>query len=484
MGASVSTNVAKVTVNAIAKVASEIIQKTTVSNNSTQIISVVDNAGDVVIDGNTMRQRASVNMQALFDVMATEEVQQKLAVEIAQEAKAITSGLNLGQFSDASNTLDTLIAASIDVSSKIGQTCDLSTSQSQSIIVERVGGDTKITNNVLDQVTDLLQNCIVNAVSNNRAIQDVTAKLQQEASASSEGVSMRALALLLGLLVGGPIVGGVVGGVYVLKYIFPIVLVAGMVMIAVYVYTIKDTMNFTAFSKLIENSEECGAVLIDKVPITTAQDAAAACLANSECVAVDFKAYDVNGAGAYTPLDGSALAKYYSSLACTHVKHDGASLVRAPVLFNGTGAPINVNGAVPGDVYVITPTSVWYQLDSNKVWRLKTTLILDPVITNLTVSGAKPSGLSTENSYWIYANPINMAYWHIYKYVGTRWLEQATLPGPGMYTVVPPVSNVTAFKVKARKQWLLYVGIAAAVLGLGGTVYTMYKSSKEEEKPK
>lgn len=489
MGASVSTNVAKVAVNSITKVAAEIVQNTSVTTNSSQIISVTDNQGDVTISGNTLRQRATVNMQALFNAMSSEEAQQKLAVEIAQEAKSITSGLNLGQFAASTNILETLITASIDLSSKIGQTCLLSSSQNQSIIVERVRGSTTITNNVLDQMTDLLQNCVASAVNNSKAIQDVTAKIKQEASASAIGLSEWALALMGGLLIGVPVVGGVIGGVYALKYIFPVVLIAGIVMIGVYIYSTKYAMNFTTFSSLIANSPTCAPTLLSEEPVETAQIAADNCLSNDKCVAVDFKKYNVDDSGAYKSLE-TPIARYYSIVSCSTVKPDGGSLVRAPVLFFGVGTPSNIYRAVPGDVYVNTTTSNWYQLDSTKVWRLKYMLIQEEII-GIIVSGKRPEEYNRirvqetmqipTNYFYIYSDPTSMSYWHIYKYDGTRWIEQLKKPGPGMFTVVPPDSNTTSFKNKERKQWLLYGGISAIVLGIVGTVYTMYKSSNEEK---
>lgn len=481
MGASVSSNIAKVAVNSITKVAAEIVQNTAITTNSSQVISVTDNQGDVTISGNTLRQRATVNMQALFNAMSSEEAQQKLAVEIAQEAKAITSGLNLGQFAASSNILETLISASIDLSSKIGQTCSLSSSQSQSIVVERARGSTTITNNVLDQMTDLLQSCVESAVNNNKAIQDVTAKIKQEASASAVGLSEWALALMGGVMVGVPVIGGVVGGVYALKYIFPIVLIAGIVMIGVYIYSTNNAMSYTAFSSLVENSTNCAPTLLEEEPAATAQAAAAKCLANDRCVAVDFKKYNVAESGAYTALDAPT-ARYYSSVSCSSVKPDGGSLVRAPVLFVGEGIPSTVAGAVPGDVYVNTETSNWYQMDNARVWHLKYMLIHEEFV-GMTVSGRRPEAGNQKpaNYYYIYSDPASMAYWHIYKNDGARWIEQLKKPGPGMYTVVPQVSNTTSFKIKERKSWLLYAGIAATVLGIGGTVYTMYKSSNKEE---
>ena len=106
MGASVSKNIANVVTRSVAKVSSNIIQNSKLSTDNTQIISVKDVHGDVHISGNRFTQVATINMEQLMDALSTEGAQQSIMQELAQEAKSVTSGLNLGQFSDAQNTLD------------------------------------------------------------------------------------------------------------------------------------------------------------------------------------------------------------------------------------------------------------------------------------------------------------------------------------------------------------------------------------------
>jgi hypothetical protein len=103
MGASVSKNVTKILINAVATISSKIVQDTNISYDSSQIIYVKDTKGDVIIRGNTMVQHAYINMQALFNAMSSESAQQNLALEIAQSAKSLTSGINIGQYSEAIN---------------------------------------------------------------------------------------------------------------------------------------------------------------------------------------------------------------------------------------------------------------------------------------------------------------------------------------------------------------------------------------------
>lgn len=482
MGASLSSNVAKVAVNAVTKVAAEIVQNSAISTSSTQIISVSNSTGDVVISGNTMRQRATINMQALFNAMASEEAQQRLAVEIAQQAKAITSGINLGQVSAASNVVDTIITASISLASKIGQTCLTSSNQTQSIIVENTRGSTTITNNLMDQMSSLFQNCIESAVSNNKALQDLSASLSQTSLAESVGISEWAVVALAALFVGVPVVGGVVGGVYVLKYLFPVILAVGIAMLGCYFWYTKTNIKLTAFSTLITNSPACSAAVRGSViENKTLDETVAECLADKDCEGFDFKGYEVNESGIAT-LNSSPLIRHYTRLqpeCISSIRPDNVKLLRAPVLYYGHGEP-DLAGCKAGDVYVDTLTSSWYQLDKANVWKVMFQLIMEEFNTVI-VSGNKPPGhvaAATRPAYYIYADPTGMAYWHVFKQVGTSWVEQFKRPGPGLYAIIPPVINTTGIKVQERRQWLLYAGVAAAVIGLGGTVYTTLKAKQ------
>jgi len=227
MGASLSTNVNKLATDAITRVASEIVQDSRIHNSSSQIVSVTNVDGDVVVNGNTVTQRVNVNMSALFDAMASDEAQEKLATNVSQQAKALISGINLAQFSAATNIMKTFINAVVDISNDIRQHCLAANNQQQSIIVKNVHGSTAIHNNVLDQVTDIVEHCISHSVNQNEALQSIATTLQQAASSSSVGISECALFAFVGLLIGAPIVGGT----YVLKYTFPLMIIVGLCMI-------------------------------------------------------------------------------------------------------------------------------------------------------------------------------------------------------------------------------------------------------------
>jgi len=487
MGASISTNSAKVVVNAVSKIASEIVQNSNISHSSTQIISVTNVRGDVIILGNRMTQKVNINMSALLDALSTEQAQQNLAVELAQQAKSLTSGLNIGQLSVASNSMDTFIQASIDLISRIGQTCSTMSNQSQQILVENVIGSVRIENNVAEQVTDIIQNCVGNAVANNSAIQDVTARLSQSASATSAGISEWALVALAALVVGVPVVGGVV----LLKYIFPVVLVAGILAIVVYFYYTTESMWLDAYSNFIADTSACVAEgAAPTTQFTTAERASVGCLADSNCVAFDWKGVDVHADGTFSVLDTpqtTFFSKIHQKCQSTVAK-DNVKMVRAPVIFSGTGDLVSrPSNAVNGDVYVDCSTSQWFQ------WGLSGILEPKGIITHdrfskLTVSGLVPnvSIPGVAENFYVYANPQNPQYWHVYRYeedVPNRWVEQKKVPGPGMFASAPGITNASGFKTTGRKTWLLYSGIAAILVGAVGSGYVfLNKNTKDPAK--
>lgn len=154
-----SSNVVNATTKAIATVATDIIQNTTLSEYASQIISVKNIDGDVHVEGNKFSQTATINMTALMTALAQTDVQQKIAENIAQASKSVTSGLSLNAWSssDANNTLNAYMKSILLITTNISQSCGASMSNSQSIIIDRVKGNVYIQNNIFDQVLIFFQ---------------------------------------------------------------------------------------------------------------------------------------------------------------------------------------------------------------------------------------------------------------------------------------------------------------------------------------
>jgi len=495
MGASVSKNVSDAVTRAVAKVSSNIIQNTQLSQDMAQVVSVRNVHGDVHISGNTFTQRATINMHALLDALSTEEAQQSVMQELAQEAKSVTSGLNVGQFSDAQNTMNLLMEATINLLTTISQTCKAFSRQHQTIIVKRVSGNVYIQDNVFEQVYDMLQNCTEQAASNNRLLQDLSSKLSQTASAKSEGISGWILVALLAVFIGIPVIGGVVAGKAILKFIFPIILVAGIILLVMYYMRGNQVMKEVGFSTFVKNTPVCAATGERTVSYANTVDASNACKADETCQAFDWQGVAIAQNGTYTVLD-DPVTRFYSHVSkpCKmFIKPDRVKLLRPPTFFQNNLDP-NTDpslAGVKGDVYLNTTNGVW----SQKViqWQPRGTITTNTFnriawgYINPTIHTADPPynipmlDSPVADDVYVYTNQHNPIYMYVFRYdTDNGWVQEQKIKGPGLVPDTPVIINASGFKDIERTAWMLYAGIAGIVIGAVGSAITLYITNKKE----
>jgi Lipid membrane protein of large eukaryotic DNA viruses len=488
MGGSVSYNATNIVVNAVAKISSKIMQDTKISYDSSQVIYVRDTKGDVVIRGNKMIQKAYVNMQALFNAMSSASAQQDLALEIAQSAKSLTSGLNLGQFSDAENDLNLFINVSIEITTRISQTCSEEISQNQEIIIEHTIGSVTIENNLFEQAADMFSTCIQTSISNSSAIQSIILKLQQDSSATSQGLSEWALIGLIAVVLGVPTAGAVFVGKDILKFLFPLMIIAGIVMVIVYYTTKKQTIPVKAYSTFIEKTSGClpdpvhPTVLHEYESVNAAGDY---CMKSSDCAAFDWKGLDISSTGSFTFVKPPE-TKFYKSVDSncrSLIQDDNVDMVRTPVVYFGPGNPPDtLPNLIKGDVWLNTTTSIWYQLTTT--WIPNDTLI-PTSFSKITVQSQAPVGgqqSGVDNEYVIVYAPSDPSSFGIYKYDGDKkWKAQPDARGPGLFSFSPEVTNASGVKETSGQIWLLYGGGSIAVIGLLGTIVSIVYGNKNNE---
>jgi len=478
MGSSFSSNVANSITQVISKISTQIIQNTQLTQDQSQIISVSNIDGDVHITGNTFSQIATVNMQSLMSALTTSEVQQSIIQELAQQAKSITSGLNLVQFADSSNTINSLIEAEIDVLNEISQNCVTISNQFQEIVVDRIKGNVYIQNNVFSQMYNIFENCAQQIIANNKEIQDALNKIAQSSSASSQGVSEWAVVAGLAIIFGLPIVGATVVGVKALKYIFPLILIVGLVLIIVYFWKSKNEMSLTGYSKLIRDTPICMYTpknLVYDTSFKNETDAANSCLSNSTCQAFDWVAGIVQQDGSFQPSPNPS-SIFYSGVSkdCQKaIQADATKILYTPKMFKGPGNPPIIQEAKNGDIFMNTTTTEWFQL-TNNVWQLKGVLTLKPFNTANWGTTIPISGQGNVNDVYFFTN--NFSSFNLYRYGSNgTWTSEQTIPGPGMFpsSLTPPNINTSGFKNIIRNQWLLYGGITAIVVGAIGSFWTL-----------
>lgn len=495
MGASNSKNASDSVVEAVSSVASSIIQTTQLSQDQSQVISVSDVAGNVNISGNTFSQQATVNMTALMDALSTQAAQQSILQTIAQEAKSMTSGINLAQLSNTDNTIKSYLKGVVKLVSTIGQTCSSLVNQKQSITVERVGGSLEINNNVFDQVLAIFQNCVQQAASNNSAVQSMTNAMSQKATSATEGISTTMFAFIAIAFIAFPVMGVVFGGKIILGMIGPISIVAGIVLILLYFVTGEDEIEYTPFSSFIATDQNCvGTKGVVSNSYDSPATAGAACLNDSNCKAFDWKAYNVNSNGVMVG-QPTPQTTFYSSVSksCKNgLKPDNSALFRVPKLFHGPGNPAELaeTTALDGDAYLDTDTGRWYQ--KNMQWEIKNALInstfseiawgfYKPTLQN-DLPKIKTSFAKLNNTcYYISMDDSNPSTLFVYQFNNGFWKQTDKFPGPNLVPSVPNKINTSGFRFTKRNPIYLYIGIPLLIIGIFLTILMVFKN--KEEKP-
>lgn len=488
MGGSVSKNVANIIIKAVVKVSSKIVQDTAISYDSSQIIYIRDTKGDVIVRGNKLIQHAYVNMQALFNALSTSSAQQNLAIELAQSAKSLTSGLNLGQFSDAENDLEVLIQTSIELTTVISQTCANLITQNQQIIIEHTIGSVVIENNLFDQVANIFSNCLETSINNSEALQSIVLKLTQDASATSQGLSEWAIIGLVAAMIGIPTVGAIFVGKDILTYLFPLMTVVGVIMIIVYYVKRKQIIPVKAYSTFIENTSECLAIPHHPQAVTLYESVAAAgdyCNKSADCAAFDWKGLEISESGTYQVVKPPQTMFYTSvdSNCRNSIQTDNVNMLRTPVVYFGPGQPPQtISSVIRGDIWIDTIASNWYQLTTT--W-IANEQIVTTKFSKLTIQKQSPSTSQPgiDGEVVVVYNEIDPSVFGRYSYSSGSWSFSGNVTGPGLFAYAPSITNASGVKEISSTDWLWYAGGAFAIMGILGTIVTFAFKAKEPKEP-
>ena len=478
MGSSSSKNIVQSVTRAIAKVSTAIIQNTRLTTDLSQIISVNDIEGDVVISGNTFTQEANLNLNTLFMALNSQDAQQSLLQELVQQAKSTISDFNIAQFSNAQDVMNLFVQAYTEVLTNISQQCLSDNNQRQTITISRVQGNVYIQNNVYEQVEKILQSCAEKTVSNNSLLQSISDKINQSSSASAQGLSIWAIVGLIALIVGLPVAGAVIGGISALQTIFPVLLVAGLVMLLVGYFWTRDEMRLTGYSSLIKNTESCQPVSIDQNvgSFATAIEASSACEQNKACTAFDWQ-------GLNQPLP---ITMFYSSVnpSCSsQLQPDNTPVYKVPALAEQEGDPVDPDSYQIGDYMLNKKTGQIYILtdvNNTKKWYLRGIITSTP-FTSITWSYTDPRSLpppTVENQIYGYVNENQPTILYVFRSTSQGdWVQEKQMQGPGIIATAPPVVNTSGFKTQQRKNGLLWAGGLALLVGIVGTIVTYQKKN-------
>lgn len=485
MGSAVSKNISKAVTESIANVSNSIIQNIRLTTDQTQIISVDNIEGDVVISGNTFTQKANINMKSLMNVLLQENVQQDLALQIAQACKSIVSGLNLFQFPNAQNEIDTFLKASVDILNEVSQTCMSSISENQTITVTRVKGNVYIVNNVMSEIASIVQSCVEDAVVKNSVYQKLQEEVNQRASATAEGLNLWQIIILIIIILCIPLFS-VIGGVAVVgRFMFPLSLIFGIGGLVTYNQWTTESMYSHAFSPLISNTPNCNATVLSvSNKYNNVNAASKACQENKNCKAFDWKGSVIDNQGNHTSLNPPQTIFYsYNSPQCEEIiksTPDHSKLLRTPVFIKGIGQPTSQIG----DVYLDVSTTDYYFFNiSTRAWIKQGSFAHSDFTSRNTINwGSILPTSSTQGipgSIYVYYAANNPIYFHVYVKNPDAWKEYTpVLKGPGLIPNTPKDINVSGFTTLKRRDWLLYSSGAFLLVGLLGSIVAFTSSKK------
>jgi hypothetical protein len=498
MGAANSVNSSKVVTDAVVNVSNNIIASSILSQTNTQILSLSDVVGNVTITGNVFTQTATVDIHQLLTALVSQETQQTLQLEIEQSAKALISDLNIGQLANAQNLMNVMLTAATNIVSTVASNCAASIQQNQEIQVQHIGGNVLVDNNRISQATTQLSNCVSDVASNNKALQDVSVQLSQASEATAKGVNIWAvlgIVVAVVLCIAAPILVPVVGGAsLVIKFVFPVVMITGIVMLIVYgVYT-KKIMASTGFASF----NGCATTSMGtNTTFTTAGAASDACKNDKGCIAYQWQGMEVTGR-TFTNIVPPRTEMFSKTVPkpC-HIIQDDVGLLTIPPLEVWATDPSQTTPARPDGTILISNTSfAWYRMTKG-VW-IKGGTLRDPIpgatisITHIPayaglyqhdnssiteLSGLYPgySGYASQDVLVELSSDCNK-----FTVSGTG-IPTIVVPGPGPLANSPSNFNVVGYKQSQRIAWLLWVGLGLSLAGLAGTIIVNVKKKKHND---
>lgn len=475
MGAAASTNIAKTTATVISRVTNSVVQDQAAKVDQEQSIIVKNVTGDVVIDNVVQKISATLDMRALFSSIAATDVKQSLAFELAQAAKAFVKDINFGNVSVATNDVENVITETIDIATNLNQHCASTIDTKQNILIDTVTGDVQLENIKQDSIATQVLNCALTAISNSVAVNDLQQKIDQQAAASTVGVSVWGIATILGIIVLGLAVV-FVGPVAVpflfaakrpqlLGVLFVVVSIAFFIMWAL--WTSRD-VSMTLWAQSLQ-STCANSQIIGRYNVNTADEAARLCIENSNAVAFDFCAVEQSND---VPQKWQPIAQPYTIL-YSRVDRDCLQNIRpdqSPVLTTRTvyvsntqAEPIE-NTIQLGDVWINTSNATLQTYIQINIWSSPKVIDIHiPYLARVQIPRAifvKPMDTSEQLPSLTSDNSL------LTLVLVTETNETLRVKGPGYVVDRQTKFNVSGKIIKKHKMWALYVGIGLFVIGI------------------
>lgn len=189
MGGTVSrssvTDITDITTNVITKT----VQNCHVDITQEETVSAKVVKGDVDIHGLKQTQSASLDLKCAFSSKTQNDIQNRLAEEIANQAKAKggdwTSALGETK-SDVQTTVKNILKTTIKTDNL--QESATKTLQQQNISFDEIDGNLKISDTTQDQTTELVIKAIFDNANYNEFVNKLSEKIDNKAEAEAGGI--------------------------------------------------------------------------------------------------------------------------------------------------------------------------------------------------------------------------------------------------------------------------------------------------------
>ena len=503
MGAGISTNTANQYLNAVTKIATNVLNDQKVSSLQGQGIIVKNAESDVIISGNHFNQSVSINLSALLKAISTQSAQQDLMQQLSQLAESTNKQLNLFQYSDANNTMNNYLSATIDLTNNIQQNCASLAKQDQTIVVDTAAGVVQVTNNTFNQTGSIISSCMMDSTTSSDAVQKAQQQADQSAKATNVGINI--WALVAGAIVGLlflilpellPIIGLEFAAAKVVKIVlsmfFVLVFLAGIILIAVFFSKKKSIISLNGDVLPISSVSECGAVAVSKSDdYKNPEDAGNACIDKK------YAAFDFNLDTHHT--------EFYSKVSdrCENVLINGKSTAQPrvvpkinPTLFENLP---DAKQSKYKDVILMTDGKMYYcnQNESNEnVW--------SPVVdaSGNPIQYFNIPGIKSNEAKIIYADPVSWPSTDYKVLIQVSSINEPAITEYKIYTDPANVKNYTSKppppifnygvndnekitmwsgfrkEVGALSKTYLWIGVILLIIGIVGVIIQIMRMSK------
>tara|TARA_B110000261_G_scaffold71703_1_gene83602 strand:- start:803 stop:2743 length:1941 start_codon:yes stop_codon:yes gene_type:complete len=276
MGNSKSSTTFNTSMGATESTVQNILNQVNSTTKSSQqiVIEHIDAKGNIIIKGQTNKYNLKVNTSSLFTALAKSTAQQDLSAKLTASSKAVTSQLNLLNFSDSSIDVTSFINETLAQSINITNTCKNLIQSNQSIIINDItsGNNIDIEGQNNDASIENILKCSADTTSDSKASQSFQASQDVSSSAESKGINPTAILLAAGLMLiaFGSVemaAGGALSKILTSIFIFvgPVVVLSGIVLIIIWskqsvkkLYT--QTLFATPFYNYKTSKNECSSI--------------------------------------------------------------------------------------------------------------------------------------------------------------------------------------------------------------------------------